>query len=324
MPGQSMVSSEPNGARRPRPQTIATSLRRCGEPGSSLPARGVDHAHRVLDGDELLAGGGDVAFGAAQARQDQRLAAVVQVRAVQLGRMPTVRPHVLHRRGGHGRCRAWPRRSCRRDRRTRRRRRRAWPASTSTVSSRARAAARSRTRRGARRGTSSGICSQIPIVRSPWTLLCPRMGDAPAPGRPMLPRSSRKLTISRMVATALLVLGQPHRPADDDAVVRPRRGPPTPRSSRGSGRCATRWSAQSRARPGADGFVVAVGVVVDEVAVDRAALAPAALLSAGEERQVAVEAHRTGVRRPSWCRRRRHRAPTAGCGTGSARPRAAG
>ena len=43
----------------------------------------------------------------------------------------------------------------------------------------------------------------MPIVRSPWTLLCPRTGQAPAPGRPTLPRSSRKLAISRIVATAL-------------------------------------------------------------------------------------------------------------------------
>ena len=50
---------------------------------------------------------------------------------------------------------------------------------------------------------ASGIFSQMPIVRSPCTLLCPRIGAAPAPGRPMLPRSSRKLTISRIVATAL-------------------------------------------------------------------------------------------------------------------------
>ena len=43
----------------------------------------------------------------------------------------------------------------------------------------------------------------MPIVRSPCTLLWPRTGQSPAPGRPMLPRSSTKLTISRIVATAL-------------------------------------------------------------------------------------------------------------------------
>ena len=48
----------------------------------------------------------------------------------------------------------------------------------------------------------SGICSQMPIVRSPWTLLCPRTGQAPAPALPRLPRSIRKFTISLMVGTA--------------------------------------------------------------------------------------------------------------------------
>ena len=46
-----------------------------------------------------------------------------------------------------------------------------------------------------------GIRSQMPIVRSPCTLLWPRTGQTPAPGGPDLPRSMRKLTISRTVAT---------------------------------------------------------------------------------------------------------------------------
>ena len=50
---------------------------------------------------------------------------------------------------------------------------------------------------------AGGIFSQIPIVRSPCTLLCPRIGDAPAPGLPMFPRSSSRLMISLMVSTAL-------------------------------------------------------------------------------------------------------------------------
>ena len=51
--------------------------------------------------------------------------------------------------------------------------------------------------------------SKMPIVRSPWTLLCPRTGQTPAPGRPTLPRSSRKLTTSRMVGTACLCWVRP-------------------------------------------------------------------------------------------------------------------
>ena len=42
----------------------------------------------------------------------------------------------------------------------------------------------------------------MPTVRSPWTLLCPRTGQVPAPGFPMLPRSRRRLTISWMLSTA--------------------------------------------------------------------------------------------------------------------------
>jgi len=55
---------------------------------------------------------------------------------------------------------------------------------------------------------SSGSFSQTPIVRSPCTLLCPRTGQVLLPGRPMFPRSERKLTISRIVATAIAMLGQ--------------------------------------------------------------------------------------------------------------------
>ena len=45
--------------------------------------------------------------------------------------------------------------------------------------------------------------SQMPIVRSPCTLECPRTGHRPAPGLPMLPCSSATLTISLIVATEL-------------------------------------------------------------------------------------------------------------------------
>ena len=48
----------------------------------------------------------------------------------------------------------------------------------------------------------SGIRSQMPMVRSPCTLEWPRTGQAPAPRRPTLPLSSRKLTTCWIVATA--------------------------------------------------------------------------------------------------------------------------
>ncbi|MNR16154.1 hypothetical protein D3C85_1327380 [compost metagenome] len=44
--------------------------------------------------------------------------------------------------------------------------------------------------------SSVGASSLMPMVRSPCTLLCPRTGDSPAPGRPILPRSSCTLMIS--------------------------------------------------------------------------------------------------------------------------------
>ncbi len=51
--------------------------------------------------------------------------------------------------------------------------------------------------------------SKMPMVRSPWTLEWPRTGQTPAPGRPMFPRSRRRLTTSRMVATACLCWVRP-------------------------------------------------------------------------------------------------------------------
>jgi hypothetical protein len=52
------------------------------------------------------------------------------------------------------------------------------------------------------RNASVGF-SQIPIVRSPCTLECPRTGHTPAPGLPIIPRSRTVLTISWIVATEL-------------------------------------------------------------------------------------------------------------------------
>ncbi len=54
-----------------------------------------------------------------------------------------------------------------------------------------------------------GMRSKMPIVRSPWTLLCPRTGQTPEPGRPMFPWISRTLTISRKVLTECLCCVRP-------------------------------------------------------------------------------------------------------------------
>ena len=65
--------------------TIAGSDSRCVDAGAFMPARQVHHAHRILDRHGLRAAGLHVDLGAAQAGQDQRLAPVHQVRAVELG-----------------------------------------------------------------------------------------------------------------------------------------------------------------------------------------------------------------------------------------------
>ncbi|SHV88684.1 Uncharacterised protein [Mycobacteroides abscessus subsp. abscessus] len=48
----------------------------------------------------------------------------------------------------------------------------------------------------------SGIFSQIPMVRSPWTFEWPRTGHTPAPGLPIMPRINSRFVASPMVATA--------------------------------------------------------------------------------------------------------------------------
>ena len=93
-----------------------------------------------------------------------------------------------------------------------------------------RAAARSRTcAPSASRNGAAGRWS-MPIVRSPCTLEWPRTGHRPAPGRPMLPRRSMKLTISWIVRTACLCCVRPIAQHAMTALRRRRRA----RRSRGS------------------------------------------------------------------------------------------
>ena len=83
---------------QPPPIHLAGRQRRHGDAGDDrglrtqmfrgrlqLAARGVDHRHRILDRHRLRAGRLDVALGAAEDGQDDRLLADQQVRAVQLG-----------------------------------------------------------------------------------------------------------------------------------------------------------------------------------------------------------------------------------------------
>src|SRR4051812_9915561 len=63
-------------------------------------ARHMDDAGRVFDRDELLAGLLEILFSAAEARQDQRLLAGDQVRAIQLRRDLDGQPAAGERFGG--------------------------------------------------------------------------------------------------------------------------------------------------------------------------------------------------------------------------------
>ena len=65
---------------------------------------------------------------------------------------------------------------------------------------------------------SSGIFSQMPIVRSPWTLECPRTGHRPAPGLPIIPRIKQHVGDLGDRRHGVAVLGQAHRPARDRAL----------------------------------------------------------------------------------------------------------
>src|SRR4029077_7749820 len=60
--------------------------------------------------------------------------------------------------------------------------------------------------------------SEIPMVRSPWTLLWPRTGQAPAPRRPIFPLRKRKYMTSSIVATQFRCCVSPICLAADDAV----------------------------------------------------------------------------------------------------------
>ena len=194
----------PSSVRRASPQTIATSERSSSEAGSRRPR---EACTMLIESSTETTCSPD-AWTSRSLRpsvgQDQRLLAGHEVRAVQLRRD-------VHRQ-----------RACRRSASavasvSGAARRKLPPSAMNTcarpVAHRPDAlddvvavlARRLEAERLARAGRGSRRVgrSQIPIVRSPCTLLCPRTGQRPAPGRPMLPRSSRKLTISRIVATAL-------------------------------------------------------------------------------------------------------------------------
>ena len=58
-------------------------------------------------------------------------------------------------------------------------------------------------------GTSL-VFSAMPTVRWPWTLLCPRTGQQPAPGLPDIAAQQQQVDQHRDVERAVRVLRQPH------------------------------------------------------------------------------------------------------------------
>ncbi len=144
-----------------------------------------------------------VLLAAAERREDQRLAAVDDVRAVQLGRDVHGELGVAHRLLGdvgvghrgdevaaHREEHLGPAVAQRLDRLDRVEAVLARRLEVELVAQRV-------------EEVPAGGRSQMPIVRSPWTLEWPRTGQSPAPGLPMLPWRNATLAISLMVATEL-------------------------------------------------------------------------------------------------------------------------
>ena len=108
------------------------------------------------------------------------------------------------------------------------------------------------------------------MVRSPCTLLWPRTGQTPAPGLPMLPRSMRKLTISRMVGTPCLCWVSPIAQQTMIVLAARTRSPTSSISSRVSP-VASRMSSQVTLRACSAKSSKPVVCVVDEVVVQHRA-----------------------------------------------------
>ena len=95
--------------------------------------------------------------------------------------------------------------------------------------------------RDARGGSKPNVClepveertpaaaRQMPTVRSPWTLLWPADGQVPAPGLPMLPAEEEEVDDLLDVVDGVPVLGEAHRPGEDDPLARARGASPAPR-----------------------------------------------------------------------------------------------
>ena len=183
----------PVAERRPRPSADDVDLGaqvRAGRLERALG--GVHRAHRVLDGDPLVAAAGAVLLGAARASAGSAPSA----RAPTCERFSLVETCTVRSalriassvtcgvRRGRDEVAAQPDEH-------RAPRRRASRGSRRPCRGRARAAGRSRTPSASASRKCAGGRSQMPIVRSPCTLEWPRTGHSPAPGLPMLPCSER-------------------------------------------------------------------------------------------------------------------------------------
>ena len=194
--------------------------------------RAVHHAHRVLDGDELRPGRrcgrsrcGRGTAGSARASPRSRCERLSFVETCTVSAQRCAAPRRSRSVSGAARQEV-----AAHARRTRRRRRRCIARIASTVStpcSRGGVEAELGAERvEERRGAASRRC---PSCGRPARCSGRAPGTGPAPGRPMLPRSSSRLTISWIVATACLCCVRPiaqqtidRAPTATSSVGRPR------------------------------------------------------------------------------------------------------
>ena len=171
---------------------------------------------------------------------------------------------------------------------------------------------------------ASGSRSQMPMVRSPCTLEWPRTGHRPAPGLPMLPAAGSRLTISWTVATALRCWVMP---IAQQAIERlgvgehPRRARSRSRESPVGGEHLVPVERLEALAPSGSKSTVCLS---DEVAVDAAPTpAAATMITCSSARspptRICRKRSASAVPRPDDAARR-----SAGCGSASARSRAAG
>ena len=197
---------------------IAGSDSRCGEAGFFMPT---DRCTMLIESStdvRWMPPSLVVLLGAAQARQNQRLLAVDEVAAVELGAHLDRQRTAPQARGGVVRCRARPGRSCRPCRRTPSPR----PALHRLDGGDGVQAVLARrvdvqTSASRSRNCSAGRWS-MPQVRLPWTLLWPRTGDGPAPFPADVAAQQQQVDDLADGIDAVFVLGDAQTPTDQGPV----------------------------------------------------------------------------------------------------------